>query len=121
MRIMTTLATLATLVLGSTLAFADDKKEEEAKPEAAARCLIVKAGDKDVSPPVEVDYAAPAKGRKLTAATAEILCKSQATAPARDWGKSNGVCAKNMTFKFVVTYGTPGKEKSFTQNATCKK
>ena len=88
------------------------------KAEEPPKCLVTKAGDKDVAPPVAVDYAAKLKGKKATPVVAKALCKSQAVAVAAQWGKANGLCDKAASFKFTATLG---KDTFANLNATCPK
>lgn len=103
----------------------DEKKEEKKDEKEVAKCLIVKAGDKDVTPPVEVDFLAMFKGKKAqpTAAIAKTMCKSQSNKPASEWIRDNGVCTDGgkKTFKYTVAFGVPGKEEKIEQNVICAK
>src|SRR5678816_3365463 len=46
-----------TLLIGlATTSFADDKKKKDDAKDEPVRCFIVRAAEKDVTPPVEVDY-----------------------------------------------------------------
>jgi hypothetical protein len=121
------------LAFSSRPVAADDakKKDEPAKTEEkkdekeVAKCLIVKAGDKDVTPPVEVDFLAMFKGKKAqpTPAIAKTMCKSQSNKPASEWIRDNGVCTDGgkKTFKYTVAFGVPGKEEKIEQNVICAK
>jgi hypothetical protein len=109
--------------------FADDKdkdaSKDAAKDDEPARCLIVRAADKDVTPPVEVDYTSKFKAKtKLAMApgTAKTLCKSESNKPASEWIRDNGACdGPKMTWKYTVTFGKPGKEEKMEQNVICAK
>ena len=112
---------LVTSVLFVVLATAPAMADQPAVPKVAEeppKCLVTKAGDKDVTPPAPVDYAAKLKGKKATPVVAKALCKSQAVAVAAQWGKSNGLCDKAGTFKFTATLG---KDTFANLNATCPK
>lgn len=116
------LATTLLITLGTT-SFADDKKKD-AKDEPP-RCFIVRAADKDVTPPVEVDYTSKFRAKTklaMPAATARVLCKSESNKPASEWVRDNGACnGAKSTWKYTVTFGTPGKEEKFEQNVICAK
>jgi hypothetical protein len=112
-----------TLLLGlATTSFADDRKKDDARDEPA-RCFIVRAADRDVSPPVEVDYTSKFRARTklaMPATTARALCKSESNKPASEWVRDNGACnGARSTWKYTVTFGTPGKEERFEQNVIC--
>jgi hypothetical protein len=98
--------------------FADDKEEP-------VRCLIVRAADRDVSPPVEVDYTSKFRARTKVAMTpvaARTLCKSESNKPASEWLRDSGACdGKKSVWKYTVTFGKPGKEERFEQTAICAK
>lgn len=111
-----------TLLIGlTTTSFADDKKKDD--NDEPPRCLIVRAADKDISPPVEVDYTSKFRAKTklaMPAATARALCKSQSNKPASEWVRDNGACnGAKSTWKYTVTFGTPGKEEKFEQNVIC--
>ena len=113
-----------TLLLGlATTSFADRKKDDAR--EEPARCFIVRAADKDVTPPVEVDYTSKFRAKTklaMPAATARTLCKSESNKPASEWVRDNGACnGAKSTWKYTVTFGTPGKEEKFEQNVICAK
>ena len=113
-----------TLLIGlTTTSFADDKKKDD--KDEPPRCFIVRAADKDVRPPVEVDYTSKFRAKtKLAMApgTARTLCKSESNKPASEWVRDNGACnGAKMTWKYTVTFGTPGKEEKFEQNVICAK
>jgi len=122
------LATALLVVLASP-SFADDKKKDAskdaAKDDEPVRCLIVRAADKDVSPPVEVDYTSKFKAKtKLAMApgTAKTLCKSESNKPASEWIRDHGACdGPKVTWKYTVTFGKPGKEEKMEQNVICAK
>lgn len=114
-----------TLLFGlATTSFADDRKKDDAREEPA-RCFIVRAADKAVTPPVEVDYTSKFRARTklaMPAATARVLCKSESNKPASEWVRDNGACnGAKSTWKYTVTFGTPGKEERFEQNVICAK
>ena len=115
----------ALLVALASPSFADDKKKDAAKDDEPIHCLIVRAADKDVTPPVEVDYTSKFKAKtKLAMApgTAKTLCKSESNKPASEWVRDNGACnGAKSTWKYTVTFGTPGKEERFEQNVICAK
>ena len=120
---------LATLLVAvASPSFADDKNKDaskDAKDDEPARCLIVRAADKDVDPPVEVDYTSKFKAKtKLAMApgTARTLCKSESNKPASEWIRDHGACdGPQMTWKYTVTFGKPGKEERMEQNVICAK
>lgn len=118
------LATTLLLGLVST-SFADDKKKKDDAKDEPVRCLIVKAAGKDVSPPVEVDYTSKFRAKTKLAmppSTARALCKSESNKPASEWIRDNGACnTAKLTWKYTVTFGTPGKEERFEQNVICAK
>lgn len=109
---------LATALLAGLVSpsFADDKEEP-------VRCLIVRAADRDVSPPVEVDYTSKFRSKTKVAMTpvaARALCKSQSNKPAGEWLRDNGACkGSKSVWKYTVTFGKPGKEERFEQTAIC--
>ena len=117
------------LVALTSPSFADDKDKDASKDAAKdgepPRCLIVRAADKDITPPVEVDYTSKFKAKtKLAMApgTAKTLCKSESNKPASEWIRDNGACdGAKMTWKYTVTFGTPGKEEKMEQNVICAK
>lgn len=106
--------------------FADDKKEAS-KDDASesVKCLIVRAADKDVAPPVEVDYTSKFRAKTklaMSAATAKTLCKSESNKPASEWIRDHGACnGSKMTWKYTVTFGKPGQEEKLEQNVICAK
>jgi hypothetical protein len=113
-----------TLLIGlTTTSFADDKKKDD--KDEPARCFIVRAADKNVTPPVEVDYTSKFRAKTKLAmppATARTLCKSESNKPASEWVRDNGACnGAKSTWKYTVTFGTPGKEEKFEQNVICAK
>ena len=114
------LATTLLVVLASP-GFADDKKKDD----EAIHCLIVRAADKDVTPPVEVDYTSKYKAKtKLPMApgTAKTLCKSESNKPASEWIRDHGACdGPKVTWKYTVTFGKPGKEEKIESNVICAK
>lgn len=124
MRFVLATALLVALVSPS---FADDKKKGASKndEDEPVRCLIVRAGDKDVTPPVEVDYTSKFRAKTKVAMTpvvAKTLCKSESNKPASEWIGKNHVCDTNkLTWKYTVTFGKPGKEDKFEQNVICPK
>lgn len=102
----------------------DDTKKDDTKPAAVViKCQITKAGDKDITPAVDVDYMAAYKAKApITPVVAKTLCKSQSNKPAQTVVKDNGLCAgKKMTFKYTVQFGPEGKEQKFEQNVICPK
>jgi hypothetical protein len=115
------------LCLGVGLAGADShsekKKDDKKDDKVVIKCQITKAGDKDVSPAVDVDYMAAYKAKApITPVVAKALCKSQANKPAQGVVKDNGACAgKKMTHKYTVQFGPEGKEEKFEQNVICPK
>lgn len=111
------------LVIGlASPSLADDAKKKDDEP---VRCLIVRAADKDVTPPVEVDYVSKFKAKTKVAMTplaAKTLCKSESNKPASEWIRDHGACdGKKLTWKYTVTFGAPGKEDKFEQNVICAK
>jgi hypothetical protein len=104
------------VILAANPALADQPAPPKA--EEPPKCLVTKAGDKDVAPPAAVDYTAKLRGKKATPVVAKALCKSQAVGVAAQWGKANGLCAKPGTFKFTATLGT---DTFANLNATCPK
>jgi hypothetical protein len=115
----------ALLVALASPSFADDKKKDAAKDDEPVRCLIVRAADKDVTPPVEVDYTSKFKAKtKLAMApgTAKTLCKSESNKPASEWIRDHGACdGPKVTWKYTVTFGKAGKEEKMEQNVICAK
>ena len=115
-------ALLATVLLAAVAcpAFAQDKGSGD-----DLKCLIVRAADKDVTPPVEVDYTSKFRAKTKLAmppTTARALCKSESNKPASEWVRDNGACnGAKSTWKYTVTFGTPGKEEKFEQNVICAK
>ena len=104
----------------ATFALADQPAVPKA--EDAPKCLVTRAGDKDVSPPAAVDYTAKLKGKKASPVVAKALCKSQAVAIAAQWGKSNGLCDKAASFKFTATLAAGAKVETFANlTAACPK
>jgi hypothetical protein len=75
-------AAVVVTAFGSS-ARADDIKDP-------VKCMIVRVGGKDLSPPIEVDWL---KGQprpdKIPPKSAEILCTSQAHKPALEWAKAH--------------------------------
>ena len=106
------------VLFASGPALADQQAPPPPKAEEAPKCLVTKAGEKDVTPPAAVDYTAKLKGKKATPVVAKALCKRQAVAVAAQWGKTNGLCDKAQTFKFTATLG---KDTFANLNATCPK
>ena len=103
---------VAALLVGlASPGFADDKKKKDDKDEPV-RCLIVQAANKDVTPPVEVDYTSKFKAKTKVAmspATAKTLCKSESNKPASEWVRDHGACdGPKATWKYTVTFGKPG-------------
>jgi hypothetical protein len=117
MRLVLATALLVGLVSPS---FADDKKDDE-----PVRCLIVRAADSDVSPPVEVDYMSKFKSKTkvaMTASVARTLCQSESNKPASLWVRDNNKCkGSKKTWKYTVAFGKPGKEEKFEKNVICAK
>ena len=119
----------ALLVALASPSFADDKKKDAskdaAKDDEPIHCLIVRAADKDVTPPVEVDYTSKFKAKtKLAMApgTAKTLCKSESNKPASEWIRDHGACdGPQTTWKYTVAFGKPGKEEKMEQNVICAK
>lgn len=128
MRFVLATALLAALASPS---FADDttkKKDaskDDAKTEEPPKCLLVRAADTDINPPVEIDYVSKFRAKTKVAMTplaARTLCKSESNKPASEWVRDNDKCGgKRMTWKYTVTFGTPGKEEKFEQNVICAK
>jgi hypothetical protein len=109
----------AAVIVGlASPSFADDKGEP-------IKCLIVRAADKDVAPPVEVDYTSKFKAKTkvaMSAATAKTLCKSESNKPASEWIRDHGACnGTKMTWKYTVSFGKPGQEETIEQNVICAK
>jgi hypothetical protein len=121
------LATLLVAVIAApgSPSFAEDKNKEAAKDDEPARCLIVRAADKDVDPPVEVDYTSKFKAKTKVAmapGTAKTLCKSESNKPASEWIRDHGACdGPQTTWKYTVAFGKPGKEERMEQNVICAK
>jgi hypothetical protein len=105
--------------------FADDKEASKDAKDEPIKCLIVRAADKDVTPPVEVDYTSKFKAKTklaLSAATAKTLCKSESNKPASEWIRDHGACnGSKMTWKYTVAFGKPGQEEKLEQNVICAK
>jgi hypothetical protein len=124
MRLVLATALLACL---ASPGVADDKKEasKDAASDEPARCLIVRAADKDVTPPVEVDYSSKFKAKTklaMSPVTARTLCKSESNKPASEWVRDHGACdGSKVTWKYTVTFGKPGSEEKFEQNVICAK
>ena len=126
MRIVLATTLLAGLIAApASPSFADDKDKEAAKDDEPARCLIVRAADKDVTPPVEVDYASKFKAKTKVAmapGTAKTLCKSESNKPASEWIRDHGACdGAQLSWKYTVTFGKPGREEKMEQNVICAK
>lgn len=100
------------------------KKDDKAKPaDEPTKCLIIKAGEKEVSPPAEVDYMTAYKSKApITPVAAKALCKSQSTKVAQAWIKDNKVCeTKKLAWKYTLTFGTAVKPTKWDLNVTCPK
>lgn len=99
--------------------FADAPKVDELK------CSIVRAADKNVTPPVEVDYSSKFKAKTklaMSAATAKTLCKSESNKPASEWLRDHGACdGGKLTWKYTVAFGKPGQEEQLEQSVVCAK
>ena len=118
MRVLLATALLAGL---ASSGFADDKKDAKDEP---IKCVIVRAADKDVTPPVEVDYTSKFRAKTkiaMSAATAKTLCKSESNKPASEWIRDHGACGSKMTWKYTVAFGKPGQEEKIEQNVVCAK
>jgi hypothetical protein len=113
---------LAGLTSSVSLSFGQDKKEASSDE---LKCLIVRAADKDVTPPVDVDYASKFKAKSklaISAATAKSLCKSESNKAASEWIRDHGACdGTKMTWKYTVAFGKPGQDEKLEQNVVCAK
>lgn len=117
-------ALFATVLLAGFVspALAQDKKEASSDE---LKCLIVRAADKDVAPPVEVDYASKFKAKSklaISAVTAKALCKSESNKAASEWIRDHGACdGKQLTWKYTVAFGKPGQDEKLEQSVVCAK
>jgi hypothetical protein len=117
-------ALLVTVLLAglTSPAFAEDKKEASSDE---LKCLIVRAADKDVTPPVEVDYASKFRAKSklpISAATAKTLCKSESNKAAGEWIRDHGACeGAQKTWKYTVAFGKPGQDEKLEQGVVCAK
>lgn len=122
MRALLATVLLAGLTYPVSLSFGQDKKEASGDE---LKCLIVRAADKDVTPPVEVDYASKFKAQtKLAIApnTAKSLCKSESNKIASEWIRDHGACdGKQLTWKYTVAFGKSGQEEKLEQSVVCAK
>ena len=126
MRIVLATALFAALFAArASTGFAEDKNKDASKSDEPIRCLIVRAADKDVSPPVEVDYTSKFKAKTKVAmapGTARTLCKSESNKPASEWIRDHGACdGPQVSWKYTVTFGKPGNEEKMEQSVICAK
>lgn len=122
MRILLATVLLTGLTSLSSLSFGQDKKEASGDE---LKCLIVRAADKDVTPPVEVDYASKFKAKSklaISTATAKALCKSESNKTASEWIRDHGACdGAKLTWKYTVAFGKPGQDEKLEQSVVCAK
>jgi hypothetical protein len=122
MRLLPATVLLAGLTCPVSLSFGQDKKDASGDE---LKCLVVRAADKDVTPPVEVDYASKFKAKSklaISPATAKSLCKSESNKTASEWIRDHGACdGTKMTWKYTVAFGKPGQEEKLEQNVVCAK
>jgi hypothetical protein len=122
MRVLLATVLLAGLTSFASLSFGQDKKEVSSDE---LKCLIVRAADKDVTPPVEIDYASKFRAKSklpISAATAKTLCKSESNKSASEWIRDHGACdGTQKTWKYTVAFGKPGQDEKLEQNVVCAK
>jgi hypothetical protein len=122
---MRVLFATAVIVGLASPSFADDKGASKDAKDEPIKCLIVRAADQDVTPPVEVDYTSKFKAKTKVAmspATAKTLCKSESNKPASEWIRDHGACnGTKVTWKYTVSFGKPGEEERLEQNVICAK